>query len=204
MHEILFYVFAILAVASALAMVLHRNPVYSAIFLIVTLFALAGFFVLLNAPFVAAVHIIVYAGAIMVLFVFVIMLLNVRTEEAKFDNQRYLKWLAGPLFIALFAEVYYVVRTVSDPPPTLPPTGTVPPEQILGTVESIGSVMFTGYLLPFEATSVLILMAIVGAALLARREKEASIESATQQPPNVVELPEQPPELEEVITSISH
>lgn len=172
--EILFFLLALMAVGSALSVILQRNPIYSAIGLIGTLCSLAGLFLTLAAQFIAAIQIVVYAGAIMVLFVFVIMLLNVRAEEAKLDRQKFLKWLALPLFVALLAEVYYVIRTVSDPPPPLAPTGSAPPETILGTVESIGTAMFTTYLLPFEATSVLILMAIVGAMHLARREKGMS------------------------------
>ena len=172
--KILFFLLALMAVGSALSVILQRNPIYSAIGLIVTLCSLAGLFLTLAAQFIAAIQIVVYAGAIMVLFVFVIMLLNVRAEEARLDRQKFLKWLALPLFAALLGEVYYVIRTVSDPPPPLAPTGSAPPETILGTVESIGTAMFTTYLLPFEATSVLILMAIVGAMHLARREKTIS------------------------------
>ena len=172
--EILFFIFAGIAVAAALNVILQRNPIYCAIALIITLCSLAGLFLTLSAQFIAAIQIIVYAGAIMVLFVFVIMLLNVRSEEARPDRHRSLKWIAVPLFLALLGEVYYVVRTVSNPPPVIPETGGAPPAEILGTVQSIGNQMFTSYLLPFEATSVLILMAIVGAMLLARREKVTS------------------------------
>ena len=173
--EILFFLFATIAVVAALNVILQRNPIYCAIGLIVTLCSLAGLFLTLSAQFIAAIQILVYAGAIMVLFVFTIMLLNVRSEEAKVDRQKFLRWLAVPLFLALLGEVYYVVRTVNNPPPQIPATGTAPPVEILGTVESIGREMFTSYLLPFEATSVLILMAIVGAMLLARREKASDV-----------------------------
>ena len=174
---ILFLLFATIAVIAALNVILQRNPIYCAVGLIVTLCALAGLFLTLSAQFIAMIQIIVYAGAIMVLFVFVIMLLNIRSEEEKVDRQKYLKWLAIPLFFALLGEVYYVIRTVSNPPPALPAMGAAEPVQILGTVESIGTQMFTAYLLPFEATSVLILMAIVGAMLLARREGEVNVET---------------------------
>ena len=173
--EILFFLFATIAVVAAMNVILQRNPIYCAIGLIVTLCSLAGLFLTLSAQFIAAIQIIVYAGAIMVLFVFTIMLLNVRSEEAKVDRQKFLRWLAVPLFLALLGEVYYVVRTVNNPPPQIPATGAAPPVEILGTVESIGREMFTSYLLPFEATSVLILMAIVGAMLLARREKASDV-----------------------------
>ena len=177
---ILFVLFAALAVVSALSVVLQRNPIYSAVGLIGTLCSLAGLFLTLSAQFIAAIQIVVYAGAIMVLFVFVIMLLNIRSEESRLDRQKFLKYLAAPLFLALLAEVYYVIRTVGDRPAPLPATGTAAPEAILGTVESIGSAMFTSYLLPFEATSVLILMAIVGAMHLARRERSAVIDESVE------------------------
>lgn len=167
----LFLAFAALSVVAAFNVILQRNPIYSAIALIVVLVSLAALFLTLYAQFIAAIQIIVYAGAIMVLFVFVIMLLNVRAEEAKTDKQKYLQWLAVPLFGALLAEVFFVIRYIGDTPTPLPSANTVAnPAQVVGTVESVATGMFTTYLLPFEATSVLILMAIVGALLLAKRE----------------------------------
>jgi NADH-quinone oxidoreductase subunit J len=172
--HILFLGFAALAVVAAFNVILQRNPIYSAIGLIVVLCSLAAIFLTLSAQFIAAMQIIVYAGAIMVLFVFVIMLLNVREEETRIDKQKYLKWLAAPLFLALLAEVMAVVRYVN-----LPPQGsladTVAP-QPLGTVEDVAKGMFTNYVIPFEAASVLILMAIVGSMLLARRDNKEEVE----------------------------
>ena len=177
---VLFLVFAALAVVAAFNVILQRNPIYSAIALIVVLVALAGLFLTLYAQFIAAVQIIVYAGAIMVLFVFVIMLLNVRAEEAITDKQKYLQWLAVPLFGALLAEVFFVIRYVGNTPAVLPSANApgVDPTQVLGTVESIAHGMFSQYVLPFEATSVLILMAIVGAMLLAKRETQQDAQRA--------------------------
>jgi NADH-quinone oxidoreductase subunit J len=167
--HILFLGLAALAVVAAFNVILQRNPIYSAIGLIVVLGSLAALFLTLSAQFIAAMQIIVYAGAIMVLFVFVIMLLNVRAEETRMDKQKYLKWLAAPLFLALLAEVMAVVRFVNLTPQPLP-------QQVLGTVENIAFGMFTDYLIPFEAASILILMAIVGSMLLARREKKEDVE----------------------------
>ena len=137
---------------------------------------------LLSAPFIAVLQIIVYAGAIMVLFVFVIMLLNVREEESRTDRQRYLKWLAPPLFLALVGEVFLVIRYVqSTPPPIISANSPdIHPAQSLGSAESIANSLFTKYVLPFEMTSVLILMAIVGAMLLARRGSKEEIERIEQ------------------------
>ena len=161
--HLFFLAFASLAVVGAFNVILQRNPIYSAIGLIVVMCSLAGLFLTLSAQFLAASQIIVYAGAIMVLFVFVIMLLNVREEEAIADRQKYLKFLAVPLFLAMIAEVMAVLKTIGNPAasPNIP-----------GSVENVAEGMFTTYLLPFEATSVLILMAIVGSMLLARRESK--------------------------------
>ena len=180
--EILFLLFAALAVVAAFNVILQRNPIHSAIGLIVTLCALAALFLTLYAPFIAAIQVIVYAGAIMVLFVFVIMLLNVRVEESKLDQQKYLRWLAVPLFLALLGEVFYVVRIIDDQPPPVAGVSGQAPARELGTTESIGHAMFTDYLLPFEATSILILMAIVGAMVLARREAPPKAETVNRDP----------------------
>ena len=161
--HLFFLAFASLAVVAAFNVILQRNPIYSAIGLIVVLCCLAGLFLTLSAQFIAAIQIIVYAGAIMVLFVFVIMLLNIREEESKIDRQKYLKFLAVPLFLALIAEVMAVLKTLGNP---------VASPNVPGTVESLAEGMFSTYVLPFEATSVLILMAIVGSMLLARRESK--------------------------------
>ncbi len=176
-EHLLFLALAGVAVLAAFNLILQRNPIYSALSLIVTLCVTAALFLLLSAPFISVIQIIIYAGAIMVLFVFVIMLLNIREEESKVDRQRYLKWLAAPLFLALLAEVILVIRYVESDPPIIPNANTVAdPAHSLGTVESIANSMFTTYVLPFEMTSVLILMAIVGAMLLARRTTKEEIE----------------------------
>lgn len=175
--HLLFLALAALAVVSAFNIILQRNPIYSAIGLIVVLCCLAALFVTLYAQFIAAVQIIVYAGAIMVLFVFVIMLLNVREEESRVDRQKYLKFLAVPMFLALLAEVAVVIRYVNMPaPPIADPNTVADPSTSLGTVESIANVMFTEFMLPFEATSVLILMAVVGAMYLARRDSAQDLD----------------------------
>jgi NADH-quinone oxidoreductase subunit J len=171
--HILFLGFAALAVVAAFNVILQRNPIYSAIGLIIVLCSLAALFLTLSAQFIAAMQIIVYAGAIMVLFVFVIMLLNVREEETRVDKQKYLKWLAAPLFLGLLTEVLAVVRYVNMPQQPL--TNAAGATQI-GTVEDIAKGMFTDYVIPFEAASVLILMAIVGSMLLARKDKKEDVE----------------------------
>jgi len=144
-------------------MVAQRNPLYSAISLIGVFISLACLYVTLAAPFIAAVQVIVYAGAIMVLVVFVIMLLNVEAEERPM-RLRSLIPIAVGLAAVLFAEAVFIIFFVHASPST--PTDNI---SNVGLTASIGAGLFTSYLLPFEITSVLLLMAIVGAMSLARR-----------------------------------
>lgn len=164
MLTLLFLLFAAMAVGCALAMVTQRNPLYSAISLIGVFVSLACLYVMLAAPFIAAVQVIVYAGAIMVLVVFVIMLLNVEQEERRSGRLKFLVPAAVVLAAVLIAEVAFILVSVQDFRVT-PASGA----SNVGLTHSIGSALFTQYLLPFEITSILLLMAIVGAMTLARR-----------------------------------
>src|SRR2546425_8177593 len=164
MLALLFILFAGMAVGCAISMVAQRNPLYSAISLIGVFISLACLYVTLAAPFIAAVQVIVYAGAIMVLVVFVIMLLNVEAPERQRTRLRFLIPIAVGLAAILFAEASFIIYFVQTSPAT--PTGNV---SDIGLTSSIGAGLFTAYLLPFEITSVLLLMAIVGAMTLARR-----------------------------------
>jgi NADH-quinone oxidoreductase subunit J len=168
MEKILFIVFAVIAVLSALNILLQRNPMYSALSLIGTLLSLSTLYLMVHAQFIAAIQIVVYAGAIMVLFIFVIMLLNVPTVQPQIEKQKGLRYLAIPFAGALIAETFSVLQHV--PARSLPVVVPAVADQAVGTTWSIGTGLFTSYLLPFEVTSVLILMAVVGAMVLARRE----------------------------------
>ena len=169
MQTILFFIFAVIALSAAIAMVMHRNPVYSAIFLIVTLFAFAGFFVLLNAPFVAAVHIIVYAGAIMVLFLFVIMLLNLKKDPVRERLKLTRRTLAVVLVALFLTEIGALI--VATYQLSLENSARVGLGQnFVGGTSVIGRSLFTTYLLPFEIASVLLLVGMVGAVILAKRK----------------------------------
>jgi NADH-quinone oxidoreductase subunit J len=168
LERVPFIVFAVIATASALNILLQRNPLYSALSLIATLLSLSALYMTVRAQFIAAIQIVVYAGAIMVLFVFVIMLLNVPKSQPQIEKQKGLRYLAIPFAGALIAETFYVVSRL--PARTLPPVAPAAADQAVGTTWSIGTGLFTSYLLPFEVTSVLILMAVVGAMVLARRE----------------------------------
>ncbi len=161
--SLLFILFAGLAIGCALAVVAQRNPLYSAISLIGVFISLSSLYLMLAAPFIAAVQIIVYAGAIMVLVVFVIMLLDLEVEERRHPRLAYLVPVAIGFAAVLIAEVAFVLKSV--PLPKVHPPGPAD----VGLTASIGVGLFTKYLLPFEITSILLLMALVGAMTLARR-----------------------------------
>lgn len=167
-EKVLFIIFAVVALASALNILLQRSPLYGALSLIGTLLALSALYMTLRAQFIAAVQIVVYAGAIMVLFIFVIMLLNVPKDQPQIEKQKGLRYLAIPFAGLLIAEMFFVLRPIRLN--TLPPIPSGNADQAVGTTWSIGTALFTDYLLPFEVTSILILMAVVGAMVLARRE----------------------------------
>ena len=161
MEAVLFILFGAIAVCGAVMVVTRKHPMASALYLILTLFAVAALFVLRQAHFLAAVQVIVYAGAVVVLFVFVIMLINVPEERLPVERAtttRVLGVLAAGLFIV---ESAVLARRFSMP------KGPVP---AVGTVESVGRALFTDYLLAFEITSVLLLAAVIGAIALAKRK----------------------------------
>jgi len=164
MLVLLFILFAGMAIGCALAVVAQRNPLYCAISLIGVFISLACLYVMLAAPFIAAVQVIVYAGAIMVLVVFVIMLLNVEQQDRGRPRLKFLVPTAVALAAILIAEVAFILVSVQEF--RVNPTAA---ESNVGLTHSIGSALFTRYLLPFEITSILLLMAIVGAMTLARR-----------------------------------
>ncbi|HET7287009.1 MAG TPA: NADH-quinone oxidoreductase subunit J [Pyrinomonadaceae bacterium] len=189
MLALLFILFAGMAIGCALAVVAQRNPLYSAISLVGVFISLACLYVTLAAPFIAAVQVIVYAGAIMVLVVFVIMLLNVEQEERGRNRLKFLVPTAVVLAAVLIAEVAFILFSVNNPPPVV---------SNIGLTSSIGTQLFTRYLLPFEITSILLLMAIVGAMTLARRggllSNEARVIPGAQQLPRSLVDPRAAPD----------
>ena len=164
MSTLLFIIFAGMAIGCAIAMVSQSNPLYSAISLIGVFVSLASIYVTLAAPFIAAVQVIVYAGAIMVLVIFVIMLLNVEHSEPRRKRLKFLVPMAIGMAAVLLAETAFILYSVQTTENHLAGSGSN-----VGLTHSIGEGLFTKYLLPFELTSVLLLMAIVGAMSLARR-----------------------------------
>ena len=160
MAPVAFGLIAFIVVGSALGLVLKRNPIHGALFLVVNLAGIAALYLTLGAEFLAAAQVIVYAGAIMVLFVFAIMVLIPGKEETGPDPRRRYRLLAIPVGLALLVELTFIAarRTVTPRGPGGP-----------GGVETIGRLLFTDYLFPFELTSVLLLAAMVGVMLLAKK-----------------------------------
>lgn len=154
-----------MAIGCAISLVTQRNPLYGAVSLIGVFLSLSALYVLLAAPFIAAVQLIIYAGAIMVLVIFVILLLNVEEEERQPLRLRYLVPTAIFLAGALVAEVTFILYFVQ----TSPYTPSDPGSSNVGLTSNIGANLMTTYLLPFELTGVLLLMAIVGAMSLAKK-----------------------------------
>jgi NADH-quinone oxidoreductase subunit J len=161
---IIFFVLAALAVIGAISLILQKHPIHSALSLIVVMVALAGLYLLMGAEFVAAVQIIVYGGAIMVLFVFVIMLLNAGEEE-RTDFSKLAKFGGLPLALALTG---LLAATMTEHGASIPNPET--PDALASTGQ-ISTSLFTTFVYPFELTSFLILVAIMGALVLAQREK---------------------------------
>lgn len=164
MEAAVFWIVAFASVAAGLAMVLARNAVHAALFLVGTQLALAVLFLLQGAFFLAALQIIVYAGAIMILFIFVVMLLGVDREEALREPLSLQRPLALGLAVLLIAEVGYLAASRGIAP------DVAENRQVTGDVETIAEGLFTGWALPFEATSILLLVAVVGAMVLAKRK----------------------------------
>ncbi len=166
MDTILFIVFATVAVVCAFNLVLQKHPISSALSLIGVMGSLAVLYLLLGAEFIAMAQMIVYGGAVMVLFIFVIMLLNAGTEKS--SGKSWFAQIAGlPLLLIFVALMAFVVRSGFS---NLRPVEFG--SWVGGTAERIGQLLFTRYLLPFEVTSILILIAILGAVVLARKEIE--------------------------------
>ena len=166
METLFFAIISLMAIVSAILVITCKNPINSALALIMTFFCLATYYVMLDAPFMAAVQVMVYAGAIMVLIVFTIMLLNIRVNATQKHSH---KIVLGSI-IGLFTLINTVVLLFKSQPSN--PVGPYTGEMIksLGHSELIGRDMFTTFLLPFEVTSILLLVAIVGSVVLAKKK----------------------------------
>ena len=163
MNPILFYTFGGLAVVTALLMVTRQNPIASALWLVINFFLFAALFVTLSAHFIAVIQILLYAGAIMVLFIFVIMLLNLKEEEIKPRQLQFSGLLGGGLVIYLIVLLVLGLLKI----PAAPFEAST---EDFGYIAPVGRLLFTKYLVPFELTSVLLLVAIVGSVVMGKRK----------------------------------
>ncbi len=170
-----FYLFGIVAIVAALLFVTRKSPVAAAMWLVTTMFSLAAIYIMLDAHFIGAIQVIVYAGAIMVVFLFVIMLLNLG-HPSELADARGIGWklAAGLVGLALLAQVFAITRARMPEGMTLPAGYIAQDVARQGAIAPIAKPLFTEYLLAFELTSILLLAAIVGAVVLARRKTDVS------------------------------
>jgi NADH-quinone oxidoreductase subunit J len=166
METTFFLIITLVAIVSALLVITCKNPINSALALVMTFFCLATYYVMLDAPFMAAVQVMVYAGAIMVLIVFTIMLLNIRVDATKRHSHKIV--LGSIIGFFTLINTAFIVMKGRVAMPNGPLTGEMIRQQ--GHTELIGREMFTTFLLPFEITSILLLVAIIGAVILAKKK----------------------------------
>lgn len=162
MSQIAFYTLAALSILSAMLVIFSKKPVHSVLYLVFCFFTIAGHYVLLNAQFLAAVHVIVYAGAIMVLFLFVVMLLNLNADIEPHKSNM-LKMAAVAAGGCLMLLIVGVVKNTEAMP-------ALDPNNQIGVVQQLGKVLYQRYMVPFEILSILLLSAMVGAVLIAKKE----------------------------------
>lgn len=167
--QVFFYIFALLSIVSAAGVLFLRNPIHSALSLVGTFFCLGAIYVMLNAEFVAVIQVLVYAGAIMVLFLFVLMLLS--NEEGM--QQHAIRWTPakGVAAVATLVVFLQIVSSFLSPAMRLGEPGTYDAATVAetGSIAVIGRLLFTEYLLPFEVISILLLVAVIGAVVIAKR-----------------------------------
>ena len=174
MPSFFFYLFAVILILASLAVVLARNPLYNVLSLVVVIFSLSSLFILLEAFFVGIILLLVYAGAVLVFFLFVVMCLNLNAQTFTTIQQsrfRLLGWIIGALFLY---EIYIAIKSLLQ-------AGPLPASSIRGTIEIIGKILFTDYLLPFELTSVLLLIAIFGIVSLAQGALSRGVAEADEE-----------------------
>ena len=163
--EIMFWFLSVLALGAAVMVVASKRPVYSILFLILTFFAISGHYILLNAQFLAIVNIIVYAGAIMVLFLFVVMLMNLNAESEPHQKNKWLLYIGGISGGSLLLVIVAALKkTVATTQLVQMNNGEV------GLIKNLGIKLFTDYVFPFEISSVLFLSAMIGAVVISKKE----------------------------------
>jgi NADH-quinone oxidoreductase subunit J len=167
-----FYLFGLIGIASAILFVTRKSPVAAALWLVNTMFCLAALYVLLDAQFIGAIQVLVYAGAIMVVFLFVIMLLNLGRGEVGDARKIGWKLVAGAVSIAILAEVFALTKAKTPISLTLPQDFIAKQVETTGAITPIAAPLFNEYLLAFEVTSVLLLAAVVGAVVIGKQRGE--------------------------------
>jgi len=165
MSAFLFWIFSLLMLVFGVAVVINRNPVASALSLVVSFLGLAGLFMSLDAYFVGIIQVLVYAGAVMVLFLFIIMLLDLRAEERR-GVSRLPLFGGSAVALALLVQIFYVIHNLKSAHQTFPPLA----KSTFDDVQSIGLLLFGNYNLPFQIIGVLVLVATIGVVLLSKRE----------------------------------
>ena len=167
-----FYIFAAVAVISAILVVVNRNPVYSVLFLILTFFNAAGLFVLLGAEFLAMMLVVVYVGAVAVLFLFVVMMLDINFAALRQGFVRY-AGIGAVIGAVLAAEIIFVIASGAISPAVSVLAGSpTPPAEQVGNTEALGRILYTDYFYLFQASGMVLLIAMVGAIVLTHRERE--------------------------------
>jgi NADH-quinone oxidoreductase subunit J len=164
-NELIFLYFAAVILVSAIFMITRKNPIHSVMFMLLLFFHIAGVFVLLNAEFLAAVQLIVYAGAILILYLFVVMLLNVDRESTAPRANRFWPWMVG-FGVIIAAEIILLISHG-----TFPAEAGLPMRGASG-VKELGEVLYQRYLVPFEVASIILLVGLVGAVMLAKKKEE--------------------------------
>ncbi len=161
MTSLFFYFFAAILVFASMAIVLARNPLYNVLSLVVAIFALSSLFVILEAYFVGMILLLVYAGAVLIFFLFVVMCLNLNADNFTSTQQSRFQWLGGLAGLMFAATIFLTIKSFLM-------ARSIHPSSIRGTIEAIGQILFTDYLLPFELTSFLLLVAVFGIVSLAQ------------------------------------
>ncbi len=169
MQTFMFIILTVITLFSALMVVTRKNPIASILYLVLVFFCFSGYYIMLGAQFLAAVQIIVYAGAIMVLFLFVVMMLNLRDPEAV--EGKPLPWQTMGLFIGIGVGIVLLSYLAGSPGPGIPSLEPTKETYALGSAKFMGKSLFTDYVLPFEIAGVLLLAAVIGAVALAKKDR---------------------------------
>ena len=166
MEQLFFYIFAVIAVISALGVITAKNPIHSAVFLIACLLQVAAIFILLRSPFLAVVQVFIYVGAVVVLFLFAVMMLDIGKERLKERIHGQFKYAVAAVLLFFALAGYLILKGRLSAPP-----GKYTPSELAANTETLGRLLYTQYIFPFEIVSVLLLVALIGAIVLVLKPK---------------------------------